>query len=44
MFFSNLILFTAGLAVLLLWVVILSAGLIELWDYVFEKDKPEEEK
>lgn len=41
-FFSDLILFTAGLVVVFLWFVILVAGAIEIYD-TFTNNKEEEE-
>ena len=45
-FFANLILFTAGMFVLALWILLIFVGCVELWDAIFEDDKsdqPDEE-
>lgn len=43
-FFSNLLLFTGGLVVAVLWIVLIMIISIEVWDMIFEKDQPEEEE
>lgn len=35
-FFSHLILITAGLAVVLFWLIIFAVVAIEIWDLIFE--------
>lgn len=42
-FFSDLILFTAGVAVCLLWIAIIIAVGIEIWDAFHEQPQQEEE-
>lgn len=42
-FFSDLILFTAGLAVIVFWLVLIVLIGIEIWDAIFEKDGSEPE-
>lgn len=42
-FFSNLILFTAGVVVCLLWIVIIAAIVVEIWDAFHEQPQQEEE-
>lgn len=42
-FMSDLILFTAGLLVCFLWLVIICVILIETWDAIFESDEDEED-
>lgn len=43
-FFSDLILFSAGLVVVVFWIVIIMVVAIETWDAIFEKDQPKEEE
>lgn len=42
-FFSDLILFTAGLAVLTFWLIVFAAIAIEVHDLIFGTPKKEEE-
>jgi hypothetical protein len=42
-FFSNLILFTAGLVVIALWLVVIAVVAIELWDLITGNDGTKEE-
>lgn len=43
-FLSDLILFTAGIAVLLFWLVLLVGIAIETYDFITKKDDTDEEE
>lgn len=42
-FFSDLILFTAGLVVALFWVIIFMVIAVEVYDLIFNRDQDEEQ-
>lgn len=42
-FFRDLLLFTGGLTVLIIWVLLVIAGSVEIYDFVTEKFKKEDD-